>query len=99
MIFTEPPSESLRTVLVESSDSLQNASPQEEFPEYPPGFGCRVFNISADEPPRDGEPDQEKAARIERNVERARRRNDRPDPPPEQGLRRDLSDAFDMCGG
>jgi hypothetical protein len=34
----------------------------QEFPAFPPGFGGAVFAVSNDEPPRDGETDQERTA-------------------------------------
>jgi hypothetical protein len=42
----------------------------QEFPAFPPGFGGTIFAVSNDEPPRDGETDQERVAREERNADR-----------------------------
>jgi hypothetical protein len=47
---------------------------EEEFPAFPPGFRGAIFTISADEPSREGEIDQERAARVERNANRMARR-------------------------
>jgi hypothetical protein len=48
----------------------------EDFPAFSPGFGGAVFAISNDEPPRDGETDQERADREERNANRRAQRVD-----------------------
>jgi hypothetical protein len=42
----------------------------QEFPAFPPDFEGAVFAISNDEPPRNGETDQERVAREERNTDR-----------------------------
>jgi hypothetical protein len=47
-----------------------------EFPAFPPSFGGTVFAVSNDEPPYDGETDQERTAREERNTDRRARRID-----------------------
>jgi hypothetical protein len=77
-----------------------------EFPAFPPGFGGTVFAISNDEPPRGGEIDQERTAREERNTDHRAQRVD-PENAEEDAadaatggqrdIRRDLTDAFDMC--
>lgn len=71
MIIIELHDASLSTVLEESSRSTHSAMvlDDEEYPRFPPGFGGMIFNISADEPSRDGEIEQEKAARVEWNVD------------------------------
>jgi hypothetical protein len=78
----------------------------QEFPAFPLGFGGVVFTVSNDEPPRDGETDQERVAREERNIDcRARRVNlenaeeDAADVGAggQRDIRCDLTDAFDMC--
>ena len=64
------------------------------FPVFPPQQGDIVFNVSADEPAVDGETDEQRQLREQRNADRARRRADqeRQFPP------HNLSDAFDMVG-
>jgi hypothetical protein len=42
----------------------------QEFPAFSPGFRGAVFAVSNDEPPRDGETDQERVAQEERNTDR-----------------------------
>jgi hypothetical protein len=78
---------------------------EEEFPVFPPGFGGTIFAISTDEPSREGETDQERAAQVERNVDRMARRVERENAEEAQAnaegrcpIRRDLADACDMCG-
>jgi len=75
-----------------------------DLPPYPPGFsrflvfpprrGGLVFNVSGDEPVVDGETDEQRQLREQRNADRAWRRADeeRQLPP------HNLSDAFDMVG-
>jgi hypothetical protein len=46
----------------------------QEFPAFPPGFGGSIFAVSNDEPPRDGETNQERVAREERNTDRRAQR-------------------------
>jgi hypothetical protein len=48
----------------------------QEFPAFPPSFGSAVFAVSNDEPPHDGETDQERVAREERNTDRRAQRVD-----------------------
>ena len=64
------------------------------FPVFPPRRGDLVFNVSNDEPVVDGETDEQKQLREQRNTDHARRRADeeRQLPP------HNLSDAFDMVG-
>jgi len=64
------------------------------FPVFPPRRGDIVFNVSADEPAVDGETDEQRQLREQRNADRARRRADeeRQLPP------KNLGDAFDMVG-
>jgi hypothetical protein len=78
----------------------------QEFPAFPPGFGGVVFAVSNDEPPRNGETDQERVAREERNADRRARRvnleNAKEDAADagvgdQCDIRCDLTDAFDMC--
>jgi hypothetical protein len=78
---------------------------EEEFPVFPPGFGGAIFAISADKPSRKGETDQERAAQVERNADRMARRVERENAKEARAniegrrpIRRDLVDAFDMCG-
>jgi len=64
------------------------------FPIFPPWRGDIIFNVSADEPAVDGETDEQRQLREQRNADRTRRRADeeRQVPP------HNLSDAFDMVG-
>ena len=43
-------------------------------PLFPPFRGGEIFNVSVDSPPRDGETEEDRAAHINRNVNRAQRR-------------------------
>jgi hypothetical protein len=79
---------------------------REDFPAFPPGFGGVVFVVSNDEPPHDGETDQERADREERNANRRARRVDLENAKEyaanagadgQRDIRCDLADAFDMC--
>jgi hypothetical protein len=78
----------------------------QEFPTFPPGFGGAIFAVSNDEPPRDGETDQERVAQEERNADRRARRvnveNAEEDATDvamggQRDICCDLTDAFDMC--
>jgi hypothetical protein len=78
----------------------------QEFLAFPPGFGGVVFAVSNDEPPRDGETDQERVAREERNADRRARRVDLENAEEDatdagtsgqRDIRHDLTDTFDMC--
>jgi hypothetical protein len=78
----------------------------QKFLAFPPDFGGAVFAVSNDEPPHDGETDQERAAWEERNADRRARRVDLENAEEDatdaaavgqHDIHRDLSDAFDMC--
>jgi hypothetical protein len=78
----------------------------QKFPAFPPDFGGTVFAVSNDEPPRDGETDQERAAWEERNADRRARRVDLENAEEDAAnaaavgqhdIHRNLTDAFDMC--
>ena len=64
------------------------------FPVFPPRRGDLIFNVSNDEPLVDGETDEQKQLREQRNADRARRRVDEE----RQLTPHNLSDAFDMVG-
>jgi len=64
------------------------------FPVFPPRRGDRIFNVSNDEPVVDGETDEQKQLREQRNADRARQRADEE----RQLAPHNLSDAFDMVG-
>jgi hypothetical protein len=77
-----------------------------EFLAFPPGFRGVVFTVSNDEPPSEGETDQESVAREERNADRRARRVDLENAEEDvadagvggqRDIRHDLTDAFDMC--
>jgi hypothetical protein len=78
----------------------------QEFLAFLPGFGGAIFVVSNDEPPRDGETDQERVAREERNTDRRDQRVDLENVEEDAAnagvggqhdIRCDLTDAFDMC--
>ena len=45
-----------------------------EQPPLPPFWGGAIFNVSIDSPPQNGKTDEERAARENRNINRAQRR-------------------------
>jgi len=73
------PRTSLQTILEENLDSKPQGSMEplaETFTEQPsllPFRGGAIFNVSIDSPPQNGETDEERAARENRNVNRAQR--------------------------
>jgi hypothetical protein len=77
----------------------------QEFLAFPPGFEGAVFAINNDEPPHDGETDHERVAWEERNIDRRAQRVDLENAKEDvagvgmgqRDIRRDLTDAFDMC--
>jgi hypothetical protein len=78
----------------------------QKFLAFPPSFEGAVFTVSNDEPPRDGETDQERVAQEERNTNRRARRVDLENAEEDaadaaaggqRDIRRDLTDTFDMC--
>jgi hypothetical protein len=78
----------------------------EEFLAFSPSFGGTVFAISNDDPPHDGETDQERADREERNTNYRARRVDlenteedvaRAGADGQRDIYRDLDDTFNMC--
>ena len=42
-------------------------------PSFPPFHGGRIFNVSVDSPPWDGETEEDRVTRINRNANRAQR--------------------------
>ena len=72
---------SLQTILEENPDSESQGSTEplaETFTKQPPLLpfrGGAIFNVSIDSPPRNGETDEERAARENRNANRAQRRD------------------------
>jgi hypothetical protein len=108
--------DSLSTVLKESTGSIGSHRTNytctlidpygQEFLAFPPDFGGAVFAVSNDEPPHNGETDQERVAWEERNTDRRARRlnleNAKEDAADagmggQRDIRYDLADAFDMC--
>jgi hypothetical protein len=78
----------------------------QEFLAFPLGFGGTILAVSNDEPPRDGETDQERTPREERNANRRTRRVNLENVEEDAAnaaaggqcdIRYDLIDAFDMC--
>jgi len=64
------------------------------FPVFPPRRGYLIFNVSNDEPVVDGETDEQRQLREQRNADRAQRQADEE----RQLAPHNLSDAFDMVG-
>jgi hypothetical protein len=98
--------DSLSTIPEERSESTGSThaitNPYEkEFSVFSPDFAGTIFAISADEPSREGETDQERAARVERNTDHMARGVEWENAEHTEGqcpIQRDLADAFDMCG-
>ena len=73
------PGASLQTILEESLDSESQGSTEtlaETFTEQlplPPFWGGATLNVSVDSPPRNGETEEERAARETRNINRSQR--------------------------
>ena len=73
------PGTSLQTILEENPDSESKGSMEplaETFTKQPPllpFWGGAIFNVSIDSPPRNGEIDEERATRENRNANRAQR--------------------------
>jgi hypothetical protein len=107
---------SLSTILEESIESTESHGTNytrtlidlygREFLAFPPGFGGAILTISNDEPPSEGETDQESVAQEERNADRRARRVDLENAEEvvadagaggQRDICRDLADAFDMC--
>ena len=42
-----------------------------EQPPFPPFYGGAIFNVSVNSPPREGETEEDRAARVNRNANRA----------------------------
>jgi hypothetical protein len=108
--------DSLSTILEESTGSTESHGTSytctlidpygQEFSAFPPGFGGVIFTVSNDEPPRDGETDQERVAQEERNTDRRAWRVDLENTEEDaanvavggqRNIRHNLTDAFDMC--
>jgi hypothetical protein len=79
---------------------------REEFLAFPPSFEGVVFAVSNDEPPRDGETNQERVAREERNADCRAWRVDLENVEEDvadvamggqHDICHDLANAFDMC--
>ena len=74
------PKESLHTILEENPDSEPQGSTEivaettAVQPPFPPFRGGGIFNVSIDSPPWDGETDEDRAARVNRNANRAQHR-------------------------
>jgi len=74
------PEASLQTILEESPDSESQGSTETIAettavqPPFPPFHGCGIFNVNIDSPPRDGETEEDRAAHVNRNVNRVQRR-------------------------
>ena len=80
MQIGQRPEESLHTILEENLDSEPQGSMEivtdtaTVQPPFPPFRGGGIFNVSIDSPPRDGETDEDRIARVNRNANRAQRR-------------------------
>ena len=71
--------ESLHTILEETPSPKSQGSTKtisetpSDFPPFPPGFEGRIFHVSTNEPSRDGENDEERQQRLNRNANRVQR--------------------------
>jgi hypothetical protein len=79
---------------------------RQEFLAFPPNFEGIVFTVSNDEPPHDGETDQERVAREERNADHRARRVDLENTEEDvanagvggqRDIHRDLADTFNSA--
>ena len=74
--ISQCPGASLQTILEENPDSESQGSMETvaettaEQPPFPPFRGGAIFNVSVDSPSREGETKEDRAARINRNVNR-----------------------------
>ena len=77
--IVQRPKESLHTILEENPNSESQGSTKTVTetavvqPSFPPFRGGKIFNVSVDSPPWDGETDEDRAARINRNANHAQR--------------------------
>ena len=68
-----------QTILEENLDSESQGSMETvpktttEQPPFPPFRGGAIFNVSVDSPPREGETEEDHAARFNRNINYAQR--------------------------
>ena len=68
------PEASLQTILEENPNSESQGSTETVTettvvqPPLPPFRGGRIFNVSVDSPPQDGEIEEDHAARVNRNI-------------------------------
>jgi hypothetical protein len=98
--------DSLSTIPEEHSESTGSThaitNPYEkEFPAFPADFGGAIFAISADQPSREWETDQERADQVERNANCMAHRVERENAKyakERRPIQHDLVDAFDMYG-
>ena len=71
------PEASLQTILEENPDSESQGSTEIVTetaaiqPRFPPFHGGRIFNVSINNPPRDGETDEDRTTRVNRNANHA----------------------------
>jgi hypothetical protein len=98
--------DSLSTILEEGTRSTKSHGTSytrtlidpygQEFLAFPPGFGGAVFTVSNNEPPRDGETDQERDAQ---RVDLENAKEDAADAAAggQRDIHHDLTNAFDMC--
>ena len=74
------PIASLQTILEENPDSESQGSTETVAetvavqPPFPPFRGGEIFNVRVDNPPWDGETDEDHAAHVNRNANRVQRR-------------------------
>ena len=74
------PEASLQNILEENPDSESQGSAETIAetsavqPSLPPFRGGRIFNVSVDSPPRDRETEEDRTARVNRNVNCVQRR-------------------------
>ena len=71
------PEASLHTILEENLDSESQGSTETvaettaEQPPFSPFHGGAIFNVSVDSPPQEGKTEEDRAAHVNRNVNRA----------------------------
>ena len=74
------PEASLQTILEENLDSESQGSMKivaettTVQPPFPPFHGGTIFNVSVDSPPQEGETEEDRATRVNRNINRAQHR-------------------------
>ena len=74
------PGASLQTIMEENPDSESQGSTETvaettaEQPPFSPFHGGAIFNVSVDSPPQEGKTEEDRAAHVNRNINRAQHR-------------------------